>query len=160
MTTESNIYCIRSFSALKLPEKITHKSTALQENFVYLSRKNLKSENMKQKMIALSLATLVLCGCGSAYQTTSTLAGASIGGNVGGAIGGLVGSNRHWDGGYRGSAIGTLVGTLAGAAIGGAISSAQERKAQQGYVVEENHDYAPHPQDAPSSVSYLQIANT
>ena len=114
---------------------------------------------MKQKMIALSLATLVLCGCGSAYQTTSTLAGASIGGNVGGAIGGLVGSNRHWDGGYRGSAIGTLVGTLAGAAIGGAISSAQERKAQQGYVVEENHDYAPHPQDAPSSVSYLQIRN-
>jgi len=114
---------------------------------------------MKQKMIALSLAILVLCGCGSAYQTTSTLAGASIGGNVGGAIGGLVGSNRHWDGGYRGSAIGTLVGTLAGAAIGGAISSAQERKAQQGYVVEENHDYAPHPQDAPSSVSYLQIRN-
>ena len=54
---------------------------------------------MKQKMIALSLATLVLCGCGSTYQTTSTLAGASIGGNVGGAIGGLVGSNRHWDGG-------------------------------------------------------------
>ena len=101
---------------------------------------------MKQKMIALSLATLVLCGCGSAYH-------------VGGAIGGLVGSNRHWDGSYRGSAIGTLVGTLAGAAIGGAISSAQERKAQQGYVVEENHDYAPHPQDAPSSVSYLQIRN-
>lgn len=114
---------------------------------------------MKQKMIVLSLAALVLCGCGSTYQATSTLAGASIGGNVGGAIGGLVGNHRHWDGGYRGSAIGTLVGTLAGAAIGGAISSAQERKAQEGYVIKEKHDYAPHPQDAPSSVGYLQIRN-
>lgn len=114
---------------------------------------------MKQNIIVLSLSALVLCGCGSTYQATSTLAGASIGGNVGGTIGGLVGSHRHWDGGYRGSAIGTLVGTLAGAAIGGAISSAQERKAQQGYVIEENHDYVPHPQDAPSSVSYLQIRN-
>ena len=94
---------------------------------------------MKQKMIALSLATLVLCGCGSAYQTTSTLAGASIGGNVGGAIGGLVGSNRHWDGGYRGSAIGTLVGTLAGAAIGGAISSGGRGK--QSHL--RNHQYQP-----------------
>ena len=65
---------------------------------------------MKQKTIVLGLAALLLCGCGSTYQATSTLAGASIGGNVGGAIGGLVGSNRHWDGGYRGSAIGTPSG--------------------------------------------------
>ena len=122
-------------------------------------RKNLKPKDMKQKIIALGLATFVLCGCGSTYQATSTLAGASIGGNVGGAIGGLVGSNRHWDGGYRGSAIGTLVGTLAGAAIGGAISSAQERKAQEGYPVEEQRVYTPQPSDIPSSVGYLQIRN-
>lgn len=114
---------------------------------------------MKTKMIAWGLSALLLCGCGSTYQATSTMAGASIGGNVGGAIGGLVGSNRHWDGGYRGSAIGTLVGTLAGAAIGGAISSAQERKARGEYVVEEENTYTPRLQDAPSSVSYLQIRN-
>ena len=124
-----------------------------------MSRKNLKPKDMKQKIIALGLATFVLCGCGSTYQATSTLAGASIGGNVGGAIGGLVGSHRHWDGGYRGSAIGTLVGTLAGAAIGGAISSAQERKAQEGYPVEEQRVYTPQPNDIPSSVGYLQIRN-
>ena len=122
-------------------------------------RKNLKPKDMKQKIIALGLATFVLCGCGSTYQATSTLAGASIGGNVGGAIGGLVGSNRHWDGGYRGSAIGTLVGTLAGSAIGGAISSAQERKAQEGYPVEEQRVYTPQPSEIPSSVGYLQIRN-
>ena len=122
-------------------------------------RKNLKPKDMKQKIIALGLATFVLCGCGSTYQATSTLAGASIGGNVGGAIGGLVGSNRHWNGGYRGSAIGTLVGTLAGAAIGGAISSAQEQKAQEGYPVEEQRVYTPQPSDIPSSVGYLQIRN-
>ena len=29
MTTESNIYCIRSFSALKLPEKITSSADAV-----------------------------------------------------------------------------------------------------------------------------------
>ena len=63
------------------------------------------------------------------------------------------------DGGYRGSAIGTLVGTLAGAAIGGAISSAQERKAQEGYPVEKQHAYTPQPNDIPSSVGYLQIRN-
>ena len=113
-------------------------------------RKNLKPKDMKQKIIALGLATFVLCGCGSTYQATSTLAGASIGGNVGGAIGGLVGSNRHWDGGYRGSAIGTLVGTLAGA---------QERKAQEGYPVEEQRVYTPQPSEIPSSVGYLQIRN-
>ena len=122
-------------------------------------RKNLNLEDMKQKTTVLGLAALLLCGCGSTYQATSTLAGASIGGNVGGAIGGLVGSNRHWDGGYRGSAIGTLVGTLAGAAIGGAVSSAQERKAQEGYAVEGQSVYTPQPDSSPSGVGYLQIRN-
>lgn len=136
------------------------KSEQIFKSFViFVNGKTIKPIDMKQKIIVLGLATLLLCGCGSTYQATSTLAGASIGGNVGGAIGGLVGSNRHWDGGYRGSAIGTLVGTLAGAAIGGAISSAQERKAQEGYPVEEQRVYTPQPSDIPSSVGYLQIRN-
>ena len=141
------------------------KSEQIFKSFViFVNGKTIKPIDMKQKIIVLGLATLLLCGCGSTYQATSTLAGASIGGNVGGAIGGLVGSNRHWDGGYRGSAIGTLVGTLAGAAIGGAISSAQERKAQErkaqeGYPVEKQHAYTPQPNDIPSSVGYLQIRN-
>lgn len=113
---------------------------------------------MKQGIIVLGLASLILCGCGSTYQAATTMAGASIGGNVGGAIGGLVGSNRHWDGGYRGSAIGTLVGTLAGAAIGGAVGSAQERKAQA-YQVEEQSIYTSHTDSSPSGVGYLQIRN-
>ena len=136
------------------------KSEQIFKSFViFVNETTIKPIDMKQKIIVLGLATLLLCGCGSTYQATSTLAGASIGGNVGGAIGGLVGSNRHWDGGYRGSAIGTLVGTLAGAAIGGAISSAQERKAQEGYPVEEQRVYTPQPSDIPSSVGYLQIRN-
>lgn len=113
---------------------------------------------MKQGIIVLGLASLVLCGCGSTYQAATTMAGASIGGNVGGAIGGLVGRNRHWDGGYRGSAIGTLVGTLAGAAIGGAVGSAQERKAQA-YQAEEQPVYTPRTDSSPSGVGYLQIRN-
>lgn len=136
------------------------KSEQIFKSFViFVNGKTIKPIDMKQKIIVLGLATLLLCGCGSTYQATSTLAGASIGGNVGGAIGGLVGSNRHWDGGYRGSAIGTLVGTLAGAAIGGAISSTQKRKAQEGYPVEEQRVYTPQPSDIPSSVGYLQIRN-
>ena len=74
------------------------KSEQIFKSFViFVNGKTIKPIDMKQKIIVLGLATLLLCGCGSTYQATSTLAGASIGGNVGGAIGGLVGSNRHWE---------------------------------------------------------------
>jgi hypothetical protein len=80
---------------------------------------------MKNTVITLSLAVLLLTGCGT-YAGQGAYVGAQVGTILGSAVGGL-------SGGWRGSDVGTIVGMAGGAAIGAAIGTAADQREADRY---------------------------
>ena len=81
--------------------------------------------------LIITCSTVVLSSCNT--TGAGALTGAMFGGVIGSSIGGI-------GGGYRGSNVGTLVGMAVGAGTGaaiGAAAEAQERRAEEAYIMGE-----------------------
>lgn len=99
---------------------------------------------MKHLMASLTRITLSLMMLLVIVSCTTTGAGAMTGAMFGGVIGSSIGGIG---GGWRGSNVGTLVGMAAGAATGAAIGSAaeaQERRAEEAYIMGERESVREH----------------
>lgn len=99
---------------------------------------------MKHLMASLTRITLSLTMLSVIVSCTTTGAGAMTGAMFGGVIGSSIGGIG---GGWRGSNVGTLVGMAAGAATGaaiGAAAEAQERRAEEAYIMGERESVREH----------------
>ena len=88
--------------------------------------------------LIITCSTVVLSSCNT--TGAGALTGAMFGGVIGSSIGGI-------GGGYRGSNVGTLVGMAVGAGTGaaiGAAAEAQERRAEEAYIMGERESVREH----------------
>lgn len=88
--------------------------------------------------LIITCSTVVLSSCNTTGAGAMT--GAMFGGVIGSSIGGI-------GGGYRGSNVGTLVGMAVGAGTGaaiGAAAEAQERRAEEAYIMGERESVREH----------------